>query len=198
MVDWTVFSNHGHVLVCLANNNEARLRDVAAKVGITERAVQKIVRELQQSGFIGISKHGRCNRYVVNFEKKLRHPLQSSCTVGGLLKAISGSASAGRGTRARKAAGEVEQPRELMEKPAAPAEVQVKAKSTGSSESKVQARVAPKVEFKVDPAVDPVVGPGDKSTAKPGIDAGTASKPAEGAAGKRGKKVDTRQQGSLF
>ena len=88
MGDWTVFSNHGHVLVCLAKNNEARLRDVAADVGITERAVQKIVRELQQGEFVSISKHGRCNRYEVNTRKNLRHPLQASCTVGELLKAL--------------------------------------------------------------------------------------------------------------
>jgi len=88
MGDWTVFSNHGHVLVCLAKNNEARLRDVAADVGITERAVQKIVRELQQGEFVSISKHGRCNRYDVNTRKNLRHPLQASCTVGELLKAL--------------------------------------------------------------------------------------------------------------
>jgi hypothetical protein len=88
MGDWTVFSNHGHVLVCLAKNNEARLRDVAADVGITERAVQKIVRELQQGEFVSISKHGRCNRYDVNIRKNLRHPLQASCTVGELLQGL--------------------------------------------------------------------------------------------------------------
>jgi predicted transcriptional regulator len=66
MSDWTLFSNHGHVLVCLARDSEARLRDVASDVGITERAVQKIVHELQQAGFVSIRKHGRCNRYEIN------------------------------------------------------------------------------------------------------------------------------------
>ena len=62
MGDWTFFSNYGHVLVCLAQNKQARLRDVAQEVGITERAVQKIVRDMQDAGFLTISKQGRCNR----------------------------------------------------------------------------------------------------------------------------------------
>jgi len=169
MGDWTVFSNHGHVLVCLAKNNEARLRDVASAVGITERAVQKIVRELQQGEFISISKHGRCNRYDVNTRKNLRHPLQSGCTVGLLLKALTGS-----GTRTRKSVGEAVTPQEFVEKPTAETAIQAKTKAV------------PKVEPKVEP------------TAEPSIAAAPESKPAEEAAGKRGKKIDTRQQGSLF
>jgi hypothetical protein len=86
MSEWTLFSNHGHVLVCLARDNEARLRGVAYDVGITERAVQKIVHELQQAGFISISKHGRCNRYEINTRKSMRHTLESRCTVGRLLQ----------------------------------------------------------------------------------------------------------------
>jgi len=88
MSDWTFFSNHGHVLVCLARNREARLRDVAAEVGITERAVQKIVRDLQGEGFLTISKQGRCNRYRINRRKSLRHDLESHCTVGKLLALV--------------------------------------------------------------------------------------------------------------
>lgn len=88
MGEWTLFSNHGHVLVCLARDNEARLRNVADAVGITERAVQKIVRELQQAGFISITKHGRCNRYHINTRKTLRHALESRCSVGRLLQVL--------------------------------------------------------------------------------------------------------------
>ena len=96
MGDWTLFSNHGHVLVCLARNKQARLRDVANDVGITERAVQKIVRELQLADLISISKQGRCNRYSINTRKNLRHDLESSCTVGRLLAlfAVTGSGKA--------------------------------------------------------------------------------------------------------
>jgi len=88
MGDWTFFSNYGHVLVCLAKNQDTRLRDVAAEVGITERAVQKIVHDLQQAGFLEVSKHGRRNRYRINRRKALRHGLESHCTVGKLLALI--------------------------------------------------------------------------------------------------------------
>lgn len=95
MGDWTLFSNHGHVLVCLARNREARLRDVASDIGITERAVQKIVHELQSAGFVSISKHGRCNRYEINTRKNLRHALEANCTVGQLLQLFSRQAARG-------------------------------------------------------------------------------------------------------
>jgi len=88
MSDWTIFSNHGHVLVCLAGDPEARLRDVAAQVGLTERAVQTIVRDLQHSGMISISKHGRRNRYRIENKKTLRHDLEAHCTVGALVNLI--------------------------------------------------------------------------------------------------------------
>ena len=84
MSNWTLFSNHGHVLVCLARDPESRLRDVAADVGITERAVQKIVRDLQEGGMISISKHGRRNRYKIDNTKNLRHNLEANCTLGAL------------------------------------------------------------------------------------------------------------------
>ena len=88
MGDWTFFSNYGHVLVCLSRNNGVRLRDVALEVGITERAVQKIVRDMQDAGFITVSKQGRCNRYRLNKRKSLRHSLESHCNVGKLLALV--------------------------------------------------------------------------------------------------------------
>ena len=88
MGDWTFFSNYGHVLACLARDGSARLRDVAQDVGITERAVQKIVKDLQAAGYITVRKQGRCNRYRINRRKTLRHPLQSHCTVGKLLALV--------------------------------------------------------------------------------------------------------------
>jgi biotin operon repressor len=91
MGDWTFFSNHGHVLVCLARDNDIRLRDVAAEVGITERAVQKIVRDLQDAGFLTVSKQGRCNRYQINRRRSLRHSIESHCTVGKLLALVARS-----------------------------------------------------------------------------------------------------------
>jgi hypothetical protein len=88
MSDWTFFSNYGHVLVCLARKRDVRLRDVALEVGITERAVQKIVRDLQDAGYLTVSKQGRCNRYRINKRKALRHSLESHCTVGKLLALV--------------------------------------------------------------------------------------------------------------
>jgi len=86
--DWTFLSNHAHVLVCLARNSEARLRDIALDVGITERRVSSIVTDLEAEGVIRISRVGRRNSYSVNRRARLRHPLESHQTVGDLLRAI--------------------------------------------------------------------------------------------------------------
>ncbi len=88
MSNWTIFSNHGHVLVCLARDPDARLRDIATNVGITERAVQKIVRDLQQGGMVSISKQGRRNRYRINRNKSLRHELEAHRNLGDLVNLI--------------------------------------------------------------------------------------------------------------
>jgi len=93
MSRWTLFSNHGHVLLLAAQDPDARLRDIAASVGITERAVQKIIRDLQDAGLLTISKYGRRNRYRVHTRKPLRHALESHCTVGQLVRLISESRS---------------------------------------------------------------------------------------------------------
>ncbi len=88
MSNWTLFSNHGHVLVCLARDPEARLRDVAADVGITERAVQKIVRDLQDGGMISVTKNGRRNCYRIHKKQTLRHELEAGCKLNDLLKVV--------------------------------------------------------------------------------------------------------------
>lgn len=88
MSQWTLFSNHGHVLLFIAREPEARLRDVAAEVGITERAVQKIIKDLQDGGVVNVRKHGRCNRYRVQMRKPLRHKLEAHCSVGDLVRLI--------------------------------------------------------------------------------------------------------------
>ena len=88
MNKWTLFSNHGHVLVCLARDSEARLRDVAADVGITERAVQKIIRDLQDGGMVKVIKNGRRNRYRIHKKQSLRHDLEAHCTLSELLNMV--------------------------------------------------------------------------------------------------------------
>ena len=88
MSTWTLFSNHGHVLVCLARNPQARLRDVASDVGITERAVQKIVRDLQDGGMISVTKSGRRNCYRIHGKQPLRHELENGCKLRDLIKVV--------------------------------------------------------------------------------------------------------------
>lgn len=85
---WTFLSNHSHVLICLSKDAGMRMRDVAEEVGITERAVQRIVRELLDVGVLRHEKVGRRNRYELRVETPLRHPLEAHHTVGDLLKAL--------------------------------------------------------------------------------------------------------------
>ena len=83
---WTFLTNHTHVLVCLAGDPKIRLREVAEKVGITERAVQRIVAELREGDYITVERSGRRNRYAVHESKPLRHSLEAHRTVGDLLE----------------------------------------------------------------------------------------------------------------
>ncbi len=87
---WTFLSNHTHVLVCLSLNPDQVLREVASQVGITERAVQRIVADLEQAGVLERERDGRRNRYRLNLDARLRHPLEQHCTVGELLESVIG------------------------------------------------------------------------------------------------------------
>ena len=102
MSDWTLFSNHGHVLVCLSRDSGARLRDVALDVGITERAVQKIVRDLQDGGMISVTKNGRRNSYRIHGKKNLRHDLESACTLKDLVRFVNKDSGSGQGDASRR------------------------------------------------------------------------------------------------
>ena len=82
---FTYLTNHSHVLVALDTDPELRVRDLAAMVGITERAVQRILTDLEEGGVLKIEKVGRRNRYRLVRSSHLRHPLEGHCTVGGLL-----------------------------------------------------------------------------------------------------------------
>ena len=82
---FTYLSNHTHVLVCLAGDPEMRLRDIADQVDITERAVQRIIVDLEAAGVLQREREGRRNRYFIEKSARLRHPLEAHCTVGGLL-----------------------------------------------------------------------------------------------------------------
>lgn len=85
---WTFLTNHAHVLILISGNPEIKLRDVALRVGITERAVQRIVADLAAAGVIERSREGRRNRYAVYAKQPLRHPIEAHRTVGDLLTLI--------------------------------------------------------------------------------------------------------------
>lgn len=82
---WTFLTNHAHVLVCLAREPDAVMREVALKVGITERAVQKIIADLEAAGVLERTRHGRRNRYRIDMDAPLRHPLEGRARVRDLL-----------------------------------------------------------------------------------------------------------------
>ncbi len=82
---WTFLNNHAHVLICLARNPDMVLREVALKVGITERATQKIIKDLVECQVLERYRVGRCNSYLINLDLPLRHPLEKQHTVGELL-----------------------------------------------------------------------------------------------------------------
>ncbi|GIW77032.1 MAG: hypothetical protein KatS3mg104_2095 [Phycisphaerae bacterium] len=85
---WTFLSNHSHVLILIASNPQIKLREVALKVGITERAVQRIVADLESAGVLERQRIGRQNAYIIHPDQPLRHPIESHRTVGDLLDLI--------------------------------------------------------------------------------------------------------------
>lgn len=90
---WDFLTNHAHVLVCVARDPGIRLRDIAAAVGITERAAHRILSELVDEGYVVRERQGRRNRYQVKTELPLRHPMASQHEVGDLLDALIRSTS---------------------------------------------------------------------------------------------------------
>ena len=82
---WHFVTNYTQVLLCIAANPEIRLRDIAARVGITERAAQRIVHDLVQEGFVTRVRSGRRNQYAINREESMRHPAQFGFEIGPLL-----------------------------------------------------------------------------------------------------------------
>ncbi|MBL8173320.1 MAG: winged helix-turn-helix transcriptional regulator [Bryobacterales bacterium] len=82
---WTFLTNYSHVLLSIAADPAIRLRDVAERVGITERAAQRIVADLIEAGYLTSEKEGRRNRYQVNEELPLRHPIEQHRQVADLL-----------------------------------------------------------------------------------------------------------------
>jgi hypothetical protein len=93
---WTLLTGHGHVLVEIARNPAARIRDISAVVGVTERTVQAIVADLVAAGYLTRTRTGRRNLYSVNTDSLFRHSAQEGLRVGpflDLLTATRGDAS---------------------------------------------------------------------------------------------------------
>ena len=89
---WTLLTGHGHVLVEIARNPEARMRDISAAAGITERTAQVIVADLEAAGYITRTRIGRRTRYTVNPDNPFRHSAQEGLRVGPLLDLLTAMA----------------------------------------------------------------------------------------------------------
>jgi predicted transcriptional regulator len=89
---WTFLTNHAHVLLCIANNPDVTLREIAAQVEITERAAHRIVSELEAGGALVRERDGRRNHYEIRDDFPLRHPLEQHCQVGQLLRLLASGA----------------------------------------------------------------------------------------------------------
>jgi DNA-binding transcriptional regulator PaaX len=90
---WRFLTNHAHVLQRIAGEPTMRLRDVAASIGITERAAAMIVNDLVEAGYLTRTRVGRRNKYDVHDELPLRHPLHRRHTVGELIQFLEGPSS---------------------------------------------------------------------------------------------------------
>lgn len=88
MERWTFLTNHAHVLLCIAADPGVRLRDVAEKVGITERAAQRIVADLVEEGYLTRTRVGRRNHYDLHPELPLRHPVEQAREIGALVSLL--------------------------------------------------------------------------------------------------------------
>ena len=90
MGQWTFLTNHAHVLIHVARDPGARVREIAEVVGITERTAQGILTDLVDAGYLRRTKEGRRNRYECVEDLPLRHPLESDHPIGELLRALRG------------------------------------------------------------------------------------------------------------
>lgn len=86
---WHFLTNHGHVMVYLGRHPDARIRDIALAIGITERSAQGILAELEREGYVTKTKIGRRNQYQVHTDLKFRHPEESAQSISALLRIFS-------------------------------------------------------------------------------------------------------------
>ncbi len=86
--NWTFFTNHAHVLFCISEDPDVRMRDVAAQIGITERAAQRIVADLEEAGYLRHERQGRRNHYAIIEDAALRHPIEAHLDVSDLVEIV--------------------------------------------------------------------------------------------------------------
>jgi hypothetical protein len=96
---WGFLTNHAQVLLCIAHDPGMLLREIGARVGITERAAHRIVGELEASGYVARRRNGRRNHYEVKAHLPLPDPLASERRVSELLQILGGGDASGRGSR---------------------------------------------------------------------------------------------------
>src|SRR5579875_1313692 len=94
---WTILTGHGHVLVEIARNPQARVRDISAAAGITERTVHAILADLEAAGYITRNRTGRRTRYTVNPDRPFRHDAQEGLRIGPFLDLLAGHGDGGPG-----------------------------------------------------------------------------------------------------
>lgn len=95
MAEWTFFTNHAHTLLCIARDPGIRLRDVAERVGVTERAAQRIVSDLVEAGYLDRLREGRRNYYRIRADRPLRHPVERGHHIGEILAVLHDAKGAG-------------------------------------------------------------------------------------------------------
>ena len=87
---WPFLTNPEHVLLCLARDSTMRIRDLALEVGITERAIQDIISDLEAAGYVDRVRTGRRNSYRIDEGLHLRHPIEQHRTIADLIRTIHG------------------------------------------------------------------------------------------------------------
>ncbi|QKG22992.1 helix-turn-helix transcriptional regulator [Actinomadura verrucosospora] len=90
---WTFLTNHARVLICIARDTELRVRDVAQQIGITERAAQLIITDLEEAGYLVRTRIGRRNTYTINGDRPFRHPAEADHDVRDLIEVFLGEGS---------------------------------------------------------------------------------------------------------
>nr|BFD83672.1 helix-turn-helix domain-containing protein [Streptomyces sp. Xyl84] len=85
---WTFITNHARVLASIADNPNVRIRDIAAHCRLTERAVQRIISDLEEDGYLSHTREGRTNTYRIQADKVLRHPAEAGLSVAALLSLL--------------------------------------------------------------------------------------------------------------